>query len=236
MCHTKEEHNESVKQFKNNINHHFNQNSHQYIADFEETDSQADNEVNDKELDDIEKQMKDLILDIDTSSEPDMSEFSEILTLTFISILNTTDVRKFVFTLADQAFIHIITGLDVSTNQPESNEPIQLNESMTTTYNFSHRCYSDRLFHEIMIDTDAAIHSTVKLEQFSAFSKIHDNTQINKTKSYTFQFDINSISSISIVIINTSIDNIHFHIVEADISFILCLHDMKTLDIYLDNI
>src|SRR5947207_15921108 len=108
-------------------------------------------------------------------------------------------------------------------NQLKSNESIQLNESMTTTYNFLHECYSDRLFHEIMIDTDAAIHSTVRLEQFSAFSKIHNNTQINKTKSYTFQFDINFISSISIVIINISIGNIHFHIVEANISFILCL-------------
>ena len=103
-------------------------------------------------------------------------------------------------------------------------------------YSPYHGHYSDKLFHGIIIDTSVATCSTARLGQFFTYLKIYGDIQIDKTKSHTFQFGIGSTMSIGITVINTPIGNIDFHIIEANILFILCLHDMKTLNIYLDNI
>ena len=87
-----------------------------------------------------------------------------------------------------------------------------------------------------MIDTGAATRSTAGFGQFLAYTKAYGDIQIDKTNSYVFQFGIGSTTSIGVATIDTPIGNIDFHLVEADIPFILCLHDMKTLNIYLDNV
>ena len=104
------------------------------------------------------------------------------------------------------------------------------------TYTPHHGRYSSKLFHGIMIDTGAATRSTAGFGQFLAYTKAYGGIQIDKTKSYVFQFGIGSTTSIGVANINAPIGNIDFHIVEADIPFILCLRDMKTLNVYLDNV
>ena len=50
------------------------------------------------------------------------------------------------------------------------------------------------------------------------------------------QFGIGSTSSIGSAIIYTPIGQVEFHIVEADILFLLSLADMNTLQVYLNNL
>ena len=161
------------------------------------------------------------------SSEPDMIEPPETF-LTSISTLTIDDAENFTSILIDRAFAHVLTGFDILLTQSS--------ESTIMVYSPHYGHYSDKLFYSIMIDTGAATHSTAGLRQSFAYSKIYGDIQIDKTKSHTFQFGIGSTMSIGVTVINTPVDNIDFHIVEANIPFILCLRDMKTLNIYLDNI
>ena len=226
--HSKEERDESMRKFKNNLNRRFDRNPRQYITDFEGTDPETTEAETDKDFD-IEEQIETLILDADMSSEsePDTTEPPETF-LTSINILSTADAENLTSTLADRAFAHALTGLDILPNQPD--------KPTTMVYNPHRGRYSDKCFHGIMIDTGAAARSTTGLGQFLAYTRIYGDIQIDKTRSYTFQFGIGSSASIGVATINTPVGSIDFHIIEADIPFILCLHDMKTLNIYLDNI
>ncbi len=50
------------------------------------------------------------------------------------------------------------------------------------------------------------------------------------------QFGIGSTSSVGLIIINTPVGNIEFHVVKADTPFLLCLADMDTLRVYYNNV
>ena len=107
MCYSKEECNEFMRWFKSTLNCHFDRNPWQYITDFEGTNPKADEELND-----IEEQIEALILDADMLSEPDMIEPPETF-LTSVSTLTINDAKNFTSILADQAFAHALTSLDI---------------------------------------------------------------------------------------------------------------------------
>ena len=73
--------------------------------------------------------------------------------------------------------------------------------------------------------------------QYLIYKKTY-NTVINTLKAgaINIQFSISSIPSISFIIVNTPIGNIKFHIIKADIPFLLCLIDMDTLKVYYNNL
>ncbi|OCK86929.1 uncharacterized protein K441DRAFT_437081, partial [Cenococcum geophilum 1.58] len=64
------------------------------------------------------------------------------------------------------------------------------------------------------------------------------NTVINTLKACAInvQFGIGSTPFIGSVIVNTLVSDIKFHIVKADIPFLLCLADMDILKVYYNNL
>ena len=60
-----------------------------------------------------------------------------------------------------------------------------------------------------------------------------DNTL--KASTINIQFGISSTSSINSIIVNILISNVQFHIIKADIPFLLCLADMDILKVYYNN-
>ena len=245
--HSKEERDEATKQFRNRLHRRFDRNPRQYIAEMEGTDPEARAYDDDTDQDDLQELTEALILNTDMTmdtQEPKSETF-----FTSIGNFNYDDATNMRITLADRAFEHAITGADSTVDDvddekshsgpllgfPESDRENQ--PSSVMTYNPHQGRYSTKEFHGILIDTGAAIRSTAGLGQFLAYNRAQkDNTPIDESKSYTFKFGIGSTSSIGVATINTPVGNISFHIVEADTPFILCLQDMKSLSVYLDNL
>src|SRR6266702_7222443 len=88
-----------------------------------------------------------------------------------------------------------------------------------------------------MIDTKALKRSTVGYRQYLVYRKTY-NTVINTLKAgvINVQFSIGSTPSIGSITVNTPVGNIKFHIVKADIPFLLCLADIDILKVYYNNL
>jgi len=88
-----------------------------------------------------------------------------------------------------------------------------------------------------MINIGALKKLIVGYRQYLAYKKTY-NTIINTLKAgaINIQFGISSTSSISSVIVNTPVSNVKFHIIKANIPFLLCLADMDTLKVYYNNL
>jgi hypothetical protein len=97
--------------------------------------------------------------------------------------------------------------------------------------------YTFAVFYEIMIDSKASVRSIVDYGQYLAFIK---NTSIDldrtKTDTINVQFGIESISSVGSLTIDTSFGLVEFHVIKADILFLLSLADMNRLKVYFNNI
>src|SRR6266702_6101716 len=87
-----------------------------------------------------------------------------------------------------------------------------------------------------MINTRASKRSTAGYRQYLAYRKTY-NTVINTLEAGTIniQFSISSTPSIGSITVNTLVGNIKFHIVKADIPFLLCFIDIDTLKVYYNN-
>ena len=137
--------------------------------------------------------------------------------------------RDIFLNLADNSFIHAITGKDPTTSANEvDTDP---NTFITTAR------YSDSYFYGIVIDTGASKYSTAGHKQFLALKKI-SNAYLDTTKAgpIKVQFGIGSSTSLGTTILNTPIGNIQFYIVDADTPFLLSLLDMDRLGAYYDNL
>ena len=87
-----------------------------------------------------------------------------------------------------------------------------------------------------MIDTGASKRSTVGYDQYLAFNSIQTTPIITNKGMEQIQFGIGSTSSIGSILVTTPIGTAEFHIVEADIPFLLCLADMDRLKVYVNNL
>jgi hypothetical protein len=58
----------------------------------------------------------------------------------------------------------------------------------------------------------------------------------SKAGQVKFQFEIGITSFIRLIVVRIPIRNIESHIMQADTSFLLCLADMDSLDIYYNNL
>jgi hypothetical protein len=131
--------------------------------------------------------------------------------------------------LADKAFRHRLTS---ENNITVSTAPI----SYIYTAFIASR-YDDREFKDILIDHDAADFSSEDIEQFTALQRISKKIlSLNKNRIIPFRFDIDKISFIGTVDLNTSVDVITFHIVFVHTPFLLCLADMNRLRLYFNNL
>jgi hypothetical protein len=96
--------------------------------------------------------------------------------------------------------------------------------------------YDDREFKDILIDHEVADFSSEYIEQFTILQRISKTTlSLNKNRIISFRFDIDEISFIDTVNVNTFVDVITFHIVFVHISFLLCFVDMNRLRLYFNN-
>ncbi len=95
--------------------------------------------------------------------------------------------------------------------------------------------YDDREFKSLLIDSDAARKSTEEMRQFKTLQRI-DDVKLNKSNRHTFKFEIEDISSVESINLETSLKTITFHIVEINISFLLFLADLDRLSVYFNNL
>ena len=88
-----------------------------------------------------------------------------------------------------------------------------------------------------MINTKALKKLTAGYRQYLIYRKTY-NTVINTLKAgiINIQFGIGSTPSISSITANTPVGNIKFHIMKADIPFLLYLADMDILKVYYNNL
>jgi hypothetical protein len=79
--------------------------------------------------------------------------------------------------------------------------------------------------------------STDDIEQFKILKRISNDVNLNtKTVESNIKFEIDSISILSTVELNISLELIIFHIVEMNISFLLSLIDLNRLKMYFNNL
>jgi hypothetical protein len=96
--------------------------------------------------------------------------------------------------------------------------------------------YDDREFKSILVNCDAADRFTESIEQFKALQRISNVILNRKTIESSIRFDIDDTLILEFVDLNTSFEVITFHIVEINISFLLCLNDLNRLNIYFNNL
>jgi hypothetical protein len=87
------------------------------------------------------------------------------------------------------------------------------------------------------MNCDAAKRSISEIEQFTALQRLNDSIQLDKSiVESKIQFDIDSISIMSTIELNTSLKQLIFHIVKINTSFLLCLVDLNRLEVYFNNL
>jgi hypothetical protein len=97
--------------------------------------------------------------------------------------------------------------------------------------------YDDREFKNILMNCDAADRSIESIEQFKALRRLSNDVKLDKsTIESAIKFDIENTLILDFVDLNISLEVITFHIVEINISFLLCLNDLNRLSIYFNNL
>ena len=183
----------------------------------------------------------------ETPEPPDNSEYSDnentecfVTSLRPIPHEKASDIAK---DLANRSFLHAITG--ETPKLPTDSEKLTTPETPTTpemtpdppsnhnkdpfSYVTGERFNVD-VFYGIVIDTGASRRSTGGFGQYLTYKKTHP-VKLDTTKAgmVNVQFGIGSVTSIGSITIPTPIGVVEFHIVKADTPFLLCLHDMDTL-------
>ncbi len=96
--------------------------------------------------------------------------------------------------------------------------------------------YDDQEFKNILLNCDAANRFTKDIEQFKALQLINNVILNKKTIKSSIKFDIDDTLILKFVELNISLKIITLHIVEINISFLLCLNDLNRLSIYFNNL
>jgi hypothetical protein len=121
--------------------------------------------------------------------------------------------------LANRSLSHfLINNLHICMNDDQTSDDLQTDLKMIHSSDFVHICmknidfftyiiidrYTSEMFYDIMIDSKASIWSIVDYEQYLAFIKnIFIDLNRIKTNAVNVQFEIESISSIESLIIDT---------------------------------
>lgn len=143
---------------------------------------------------------------------------------TFFANVTQKDATMITNELANRAFSHSLTAMDT--------EPVE-------SYNSASVRYNSEEFYGIMIDTGAAHLSTAGYGQFQALKRFTGPTAtLDKSREgeATVRYGIGTTSSLGPAIINSPIGKIEFHIMDADVPFLLCLADMNRMRVKLDNL
>lgn len=190
-------------------------------------ESGLDNDLDNKDLDEIE------VLIIDILSPPSTilnNENSEAF-FTLLSLVKKAE--KMAAALANRLFSHFLFTID----KVFPNATCNIIDSGLFAYIITNGYLSDK-FYGIIIDINVSKYSIPGYRQYITYTKdIKDMTiNISKADAIHIQFDIGSISSIRFVLIQIPIGHIKFHIVKTATFFLLCLANMNYLGIYFNNI
>ncbi len=101
-----------------------------------------------------------------------------------------------------------------------------------TFKDFIESIYDNRDFKNLLINHNVAISSLKDIEQYTILKRLISNLELNKNDVSKFKFDIDSNFSIDLISLNILINRIKFHIIFANISFLLYLVDLNRFDIY----
>ncbi|KAF7570471.1 hypothetical protein PtrM4_104730 [Pyrenophora tritici-repentis] len=131
--------------------------------------------------------------------------------------------------LADQAFLHHISGDDIySRGAPSAPASQFLLEDR----------YTRSLYQGILPDTGAANVSTVGKEQYLALTREDPTVKIDTSTAGKASIKFGkgeATASIGTVQVSTEIGKINFEVLEAPTPFLLCLADMDRLKVYFNN-
>ncbi len=146
------------------------------------------------------------------------------------SLITSSLAKSFINSLANKAFEHRLILKNITN--------VFVNESFDFIYtSIIESRYNDREFKDILMNCDAAKRLTAEIEQFTALQRLNDSIQLNKSiVESKIQFDIDSISIMSTIELNISLEQLIFHIVEINTSFLLCLVDLNRLEMYFNNL
>jgi hypothetical protein len=141
------------------------------------------------------------------------------------------DIEFLTNSLADKAFQHRLISKNIIN--------ALINKSFDFAYiSITDSRYDDNAFKKILVDCDTADRSTDDIEQFKALQRINNDAIAldKKTIDSSIKFEIDNTLILRFVELNISLEIITFHIVEINISFLLCLNDFDRLDIYFNNL
>jgi hypothetical protein len=138
----------------------------------------------------------------------------------YICAVGPLDGQEIVAALANNAYIHSIAA-----------QPKEKTASARLRYD-------DREFYSIMIDTSAACRSTVGYGQYEAYKRLANITlDIATAGSASIQFGKGeAVLSIGSLYVDMLLSCVEFHVVRADMLFLLSLADLDRLGVYLNNI
>jgi hypothetical protein len=190
----------------------------QYIADYE---SDSNDEYAAQYFDELAISF---VFEIDTIK---LIEFeSDKLFLT--SFDEFRDIEFLISALVDKTFQHRLISIDITN--------AFINESFNYISITDSR-YDDTEFKDILVNCDVADRSTEDMRQFKTLQRISNNLALNKkTVGSSIKFGIDNTLILKFVELNISLEIITFHVVEINISFLLCLNDFDRLDIYFNNL
>jgi hypothetical protein len=227
----------------------------QYIAEYEELESDENDQNTNSEL---IKEMKALMIDFSSFlSFLEKNENAETFIIIFESMKN---LELMTIDLVNRSFSHYLIDFHTDMNDRRLNDQnlnhLQIslkNESLITVYTDMKNINSDSFayvmifnryisekFYEMMIDSSASTKSTAEYDQYLAFkkNKIDSSVDLDLSRAETVnvQFEIESASSIESLIIDISFGIVKFHVIKTDISFLLSLADMNRLKVYFNNV
>ena len=96
--------------------------------------------------------------------------------------------------------------------------------------------YDFKQFYDILFDIEVARTFISRYDQTQIYMR-EFNTQLNVVfvESIIVHFELKTTASIEKLAIDSFINRIDFHVMQTNISFLLCLQDMNTLRVYLNN-
>ncbi len=194
----------------------------QYIVDFEDIIDDSNNENAIQYFDDLSSIWSAI-------NDAKLIEF-ELNELFLISFDELQNIEFIINSLANKTFEHRLISKNITN--------VLINESFDFTFaSIIESRYDDREFKSILMNCDAARRSIAEIDQFTVLQRLNDSIQLNKSiVDSKIQFDIDSISIMNTIELNTSLELMIFHIVKIITSFILCLVDLNRLEVYFNNL
>ncbi|RKF65906.1 hypothetical protein OnM2_001033, partial [Erysiphe neolycopersici] len=190
---------------------------------------------NNNEIDELSDKELETFISTTETANSEMYKNNE----NFFTSFGQVNGIELITTLCNNTTFHNITKDSLK----PSNDPFTyvVNDSSINAYGQSGR-YNKNQFYGILIDTGASLRSTAGYGQYLAYKQLNGTTNNNieldtsKTGLVNVQFGIGSTSSLGSITIDTPLGLIEFHVVNADIPFLLCLYDMDRLQVKLDNL